>query len=191
MASADGRYHNQAMAVGTYRALKSVLLVTLLTAAAAEAHRLPIQVYSVAQGLPRNTSMCLVPDPNGLLWLCTSEGLVRFDGSEFRTFDTQQGLPSRIVLDFLVSKAGGYWVLTSAGLCRLPPGAKAGEPCRLLATAGRDEDYNTDSLVETPDGSLWMATTRALYRVNNRQKVERILTANGELFETLGRGPGG
>ena len=177
---------------GTYQALKRVLLVTLLTAAGAEARRLPIQVYSVAQGLPRNTSMCLVPDPNGLLWLCTSEGLVRFDGSEFRTFDTQQGLPSRIVLDFLVSNQGGYWVLTSAGLCRLPPGAKAGDPCRLLASASRGEEYNTDSLVETPDGSLWMATSRALYRVNKHQKVERILaSSNGELFETVGRGPGG
>src|SRR3984957_609960 len=190
MACANGRNHNRAMAGGSYRAINRVLLVMLLTAGA-EARRLPIQVYSVAQGLPRNTSMCLVPDPNGLLWLCTSEGLVRFDGSEFRPFDTQQGLPSRIVLDFLVSKQGGYWVLTSVGLCRLPPGAKAGDPCRLLVTAARGEEYNTDSLVETPDGSLWMATTRVLYRVNNHQKVERILTAAGELFETVGLGPGG
>src|SRR5580704_15610282 len=143
LAGASRAYHSQAMAAAPYGIFQRLVLAVLLAATAAQARRLPIQVYSVAQGLPRNTSMCLVPDPNGLLWLCTSEGLVRFDGSEFRTFDTQQGLPSRIVLDFLVSKASGYWVLTSAGLCRLPPGAKAGEPCRLLATAGRDEDYNT------------------------------------------------
>jgi ligand-binding sensor domain-containing protein len=179
------------MAGGIFRAIQRVLLVTLMTVAGAQARRLPIQVYSVAQGLPRNTSMCLVPDPNGLLWVCTSEGLVRFDGSEFRTFDKQQGLPSRIVFDFLVSKDGGYWVLTSAGLCRLPPGAKAGEPCRLVASPNHGEEYNTDSMAETPDGNLWLATDRALYRVSNHRKVESIITAPAEEdFETVGRGPG-
>ena len=100
----------------------------LAMAAPAVARRLPIQVYTTAQGLPRNTPICLTPDPTGLLWVCTSEGLVRFDGSEFRTFGVQQGLPSRIVIDFLLARDGSYWVLTMAGLCRLAPGAKVGAP---------------------------------------------------------------
>src|SRR5258708_8809656 len=44
---------------------------------------------------------------SGLLWLCTSEGLVRFDGSEFRTFGREHGLPSSVILNFLVSLKGG------------------------------------------------------------------------------------
>jgi len=180
------------MAVATNRIVGRVLAVAMLAAAGAEARRLPIQVFSVAQGLPRNTSFCLVPDPTGLLWVCTSEGLVRFDGSEFRTFDKQQGLPSRDVLDFLVAKDGSYWVVTSAGLCRLPPGAKAGEPCRVVASPGRGEDYNTDSIVETADGNLWLVTSQALYRIDSHQKVERVLAASkDEIFETVGRGPNG
>jgi ligand-binding sensor domain-containing protein len=180
------------MAGGVYGAIRRVLLVALV-ASGAEARRLPIQVYSIAQGMPRNTSLCLVPDPNGLLWLCTSEGLVRFDGSEFRTFDTQQGLPSRIVLDFLIARDGGYWVLTRAGVCRLPVGAKAGEPCRLVASPDRGDDYKTDSMVEAPDGTLWLVTDRGLYRLSrDGRKVERMLAPSArETFETLGRGPDG
>src|SRR5580704_19102929 len=111
LAGASRAYHSQAMAAAPYGIFQRLVLAVLLAATAAQARRLPIQVYSTAQGLPRNTSMCLVPDPNGLLWICTSEGLVRFDGSEFRTFGREQGLPSSVILDFLVSPKGGYWLV--------------------------------------------------------------------------------
>ena len=172
-----------------------VLLVAVLAIAGAEARRLPIQLYSTAQGLPRNATNCLVPDPRGFLWVCTSDGLVRFDGSEFRTFDTQQGLPSSIVLDFLLAKDGGYWVLTSAGLCRLPPGAKTGDRCRVIISVDRPERYNTDSLTETPDGSIWLVTSDSLYQVRPGQpKAERLLSLPAgahDILEAIGLGPAG
>ena len=121
------------------KALLLSVAAVLATALELAATRLPIQVFTTAQGLPRNSAACLVPDGNGLLWLCTSEGLVRFDGSEFRTFGREQGLPSSVVLDFLVSSRGGYWVLTDAGVCRLSPGSAIGDTCRMLPVqpAGR------------------------------------------------------
>src|SRR5215471_18451469 len=94
------------------RALRLGLLAALAALPLA-ARRLPIRVYTTAQGLPRNSATCLVPDPNGLLWICTTEGLVRFDGYEFRTFGPEHGLPSRLVLGFVVSKRSGYWFRTS------------------------------------------------------------------------------
>src|ERR1035438_2571352 len=88
------------------RALLLCMLAGAAIAPPLAAHRLPIQVYTTAQGLPRNSASCLVPDRTGLLWVCTSEGLVRFDGSEFRTFGREQGLPSSVILDFRVSPKG-------------------------------------------------------------------------------------
>ena len=127
------------------------------------ARRLPVQVFSTTQGLPRNTATCLVPDANGLLWVCTSEGLARFDGSEFRTFGRLQGLPSSTVLNFLVSKKGGYWIVTDAGVCRLPRGSKAGDVCRALRAEEMIGLHQTSSLVERSDGRVWIATGEALY----------------------------
>ena len=63
------------------------------------ARHLPIQVYTAAQGLPRNSVGCMLPSPDGLLWLCTMGGLARFDGYHFRVFGPEQGLPSRNILD--------------------------------------------------------------------------------------------
>jgi signal transduction histidine kinase/ligand-binding sensor domain-containing protein len=172
-------------------AIARLAFSVLLAIAAAHARRLPIQVYSTAQGMPRNSTTCLVPDPKGFLWICTSEGLVRFDGSEFRAFDSRHGLPASVVYDFLVGKDGGYWVLTLAGLCRLPPGAKAGEPCRVLVPPVPGEDFITDAMAETRDGTLWMMTTGALYRLRKDSwKPERILSVPAaDRFEAIGNGP--
>jgi signal transduction histidine kinase/ligand-binding sensor domain-containing protein len=177
-------------------------LALLTTALGLWAHRLPIQVYTTAQGLPRNSVACLVPDRNGLLWVCSSEGLARFDGSEFRTFGRDQGLPSSLVLDFLVSAKGGYWVVTHAGVCRLPPGSKIGNPCRLLEMDRQEGEFQTDSMVESPDGRIWVATNVALYRSSaDSRKLERTtfpasaseidelgLTPDGQLLVTTARG---
>ena len=156
-----------------------------------EARRLPIQVYTTAQGLPRNSAACLVPDRGGLLWLCTSEGLVRFDGSEFRTFGREHGLPSSVILNFLVSLKGGYWLMTDAGICRLPPGSRIGDDCRLLVVDRLEGGYQADSLVESSDGRIWAATNRALYRSSpDGRRLERTAPPlPGDLIGALGAAP--
>jgi hypothetical protein len=58
------------------------------------AAQLPVRTYTTADGLPRDWVDCFVPDSRGFLWLCTSEGLARFDGYQFRTYGVDQGLPS-------------------------------------------------------------------------------------------------
>src|ERR1017187_8109049 len=131
-------------------------LLALLCAAAVPARRLPIQIYTVANGLPRNSARCMVPDPTGLLWLCTSEGLVRFDGYQFRVFGPEHGLPSRSVFDFVVSKKGGYWLVTDLGGLRLPPGSPIGDPCVLLNVDRPIGEFQSQSLAGSGGGAAWV-----------------------------------
>ena len=42
--------------------------------------------YSVADGLPQSTIMCIIQDRDDLIWIGTWNGLCRFDGYEFRTY---------------------------------------------------------------------------------------------------------
>jgi ligand-binding sensor domain-containing protein len=170
-----------------------VCALTMLTAPELAARRLPIQVYTLAQGMPRNSAACLVPDPNGLLWFCTSEGLVRFDGSEFRTFGREQGLPSSAVVNFVISRRGGYWLMTDAGVCRLPPGSRIGDQCRLLSVENLKGGFDPDSLVESPDGRVWVATGLALYRSSADERRLDLATdaPPGDLIAALALGPNG
>ena len=85
--------------------MKAVFLLILL-AAAAPAAKLPVRTYTTAEGLPSNTINCVVPDSLGFLWLCTSEGLARFDGDQFKTYGVAEGLPNPYVSAFLETRAG-------------------------------------------------------------------------------------
>ncbi len=175
------------------RRMLCIVVAVVALAIPSKASRLPIQVFATAQGLPRNSANCLVPDSSGLLWICTSEGLVRFDGSEFRTLGVAQGLPSSAVEDFLIAKDHSYWVVTDSGLCYLPPGATTGTSCRLLASDLRTSEYGPNSIAETTDGGLWFVGDRALYRASSdHRRLDRVLSApTGELFQAIGRGPSG
>jgi hypothetical protein len=108
------------------------VLTLLGIAALCSAGRLPVSVYRTAEGLPRNSVGCMVAGQNGVMWFCTTEGLVRFDGHEFRVFGPEHGLPSRTVYAFFAARTGGYWIITDRGLCRLPASARIGDPCRIF-----------------------------------------------------------
>jgi signal transduction histidine kinase/ligand-binding sensor domain-containing protein len=81
--------------------------------------RLPIRVYTAADGLAGDEIHTLLPDSRGFLWIGTRSGLSRFDGSRFVSYDPRQGLPSPNVTALLESPAGGLLVGTTGGLARL------------------------------------------------------------------------
>ena len=138
------------------------------------ARHLPIQVYTGAQGLPRNTVGCMLPTPDGLLWLCTMQGLARFDGYHFHVFGPEQGLPSRNILAFTEARKGGYWLLTDQGLCRLAPESKIGDRCRLLDDDIKAAPFYSGLILESQGGETWVSNSHSLFRVSaDGRRLER------------------
>ena len=46
-----------------------------------------IKNYTVKDGLPMNACNDIFQDSRGYIWIATQEGLVRWDGSDFKLFD--------------------------------------------------------------------------------------------------------
>ena len=90
------------------------------------AERLPIKIYTTADGLAHNDVHRIVKDSRGFLWFCTAGGLSRFDGYAFTNFSTEQGLPNSNVNDLLETRGGDYWVATDGGLVRFDPKGRPG-----------------------------------------------------------------
>ena len=65
---------------------------------------------------------CVVPD-QGKLWLCTGDGLVRFDPEtgQRQQFGTERGLPAARISGLFQHPDAGRWVLTPNGLARQLP----------------------------------------------------------------------
>src|SRR5215472_11408727 len=53
--------------------------------------QLPIRPYTTADGLANNHVKHIRSDSRGFLWLCTDEGLSRFDGQSFTNYTTRDG----------------------------------------------------------------------------------------------------
>lgn len=140
---------------------------TLLLASPIAAERLIIRTYSVVDGLPSDRIVCLVTDRDGFLWVCTSGGLSRFDGSQFATYGTAHGLPDPVVNHFLQTRSGSRWVaMNGGGVARLEPGAPGAdgrifEPFQVGSTP---RSMRVNILFETRDGSLLAGTDRGLFR---------------------------
>ena len=63
------------------------------------------------RGLPVNTVFRVLKDETGFLWAVTEEGLIRFDGKDFRTFN-QESVPeisTPMFYDLAESFSGGVW----------------------------------------------------------------------------------
>jgi ligand-binding sensor domain-containing protein len=112
--------------------LRVIWIGVLALPLTAWASRMPVQMFSVAEGLPRNSASCLTAGQTGVMWICTSEGLTRYDGSGFRVFGKESGLPAAGVASATPARAGGYWLVTRAGICRLEKTARIGELCPVI-----------------------------------------------------------
>lgn len=88
-----------------------LLLVTLLYSVSLLANRDSLPVYHLQQftdenGLPQNSVKAIMKDEVGFLWLCTENGLVRYDGRHFFSWH-QSVIPvsSRRTLNFYPGQA--------------------------------------------------------------------------------------
>ena len=117
--------------------------------------------WSSEQGLPENTVMAIAQTRDGYLWFGTEEGLARFNGKQFTTFDranTPQLLRSSVFVLLEEKGGGGLWVGTyPGGLTRYSDGS-----FHTYTSKDGLPDDNITSLAQDNRGDLWIGTTRGL-----------------------------
>lgn len=148
------------------------------------AAHLPVKTYTAFDGLANDSVNKIVRDSRGFLWFCTSEGLSRFDGFEFRNYAQTHGLPHRNINDFLETQSGEMLIATTNGLAVFDPEGTAFRwnvlTSRLELTSEsspmfrtfhppnpRDEPQKRSvmALAQSPDGRIFAGTATMLYRL--------------------------
>src|SRR5438552_4631389 len=79
------------------------------------AERLPIKIYTSADGLGSSASFSLVRDGRGFIWLCSRDGLVGFDGYRFITSRIGSDDADPAVYSLLPTRSGIYWINLNTG----------------------------------------------------------------------------
>jgi len=149
-------------------------LVALILAFPLFGEKLPIQLYTTADGLANNHVSRIRTDSRGFLWFCTDEGLSRFDGHSFTNYTIREGLPHPWVNDLLETRDGAYWVATDAGVSRYNP---AGKRFRVYRPSERPGAARVNSLLEDRSGVIWVGTYDGLYRMSRISGISRLIPA--------------
>ena len=74
-------------------------------------------IFTVEDGLPQNSIQAVLQTRDGFLWLCTEEGLVRFDGVRFTVFNlaSEAAFKDHDVRALCEDKEGALWIGTQGG----------------------------------------------------------------------------
>ncbi|MGB0521996.1 MAG: sensor histidine kinase [Flammeovirgaceae bacterium] len=78
--------------------------------------KLSYKHYSVDNGLPHNITYKMFQDSKGYIWMGTDNGLARFDGTEWKNYNTTDGLTSPFPIEVTEAPdSSGLWIATWKG----------------------------------------------------------------------------
>jgi ligand-binding sensor domain-containing protein/signal transduction histidine kinase len=121
------------------------------------------RTWHIQNGLPEETVQALAQGPEGYLWVGTTGGLARFDGSRFITWsrNTTPALPENSVFCILVAHNGTLWLGTEGGgLVHDVHGVFHVYSARQGLT-----DNFVRSVIQDIQGRLWIGTDNGLFRM--------------------------
>lgn len=120
-----------------------------------------INRWTTEDGLPQNGITCLRQTRDGLLWIGTRQGLVRFDGVQFDDFEdaVERHLSGEAIRHLVEDPTGRLWVGTKHRLWVVTSSG-----FQALTRQDSTPDEEITCLGIGPAGHLWLGTDRALYR---------------------------
>jgi ligand-binding sensor domain-containing protein len=142
----------------------------------AHAGTLSVRTYTVAEGLANNHVSRIFRDSHNFLWVCTDEGLSRFDGLHFVNFTPADGLPDIHINDIIETHGGEYWIGTDGGVVLFRP-ADHGARFSTFSPPGPERARLVNAVLEDHDGSVLVGTSAGLYRLR--------LSGSAASFETI------
>jgi signal transduction histidine kinase/ligand-binding sensor domain-containing protein len=109
------------------------------------------------RGLPENTVTGLAQTPDGYLWVSTLDGLARFDGLQFKTFNAGNtpALGSGRIRFLFTGQGGALWICTQEGAVIK---FQDGRFTPLLLPESKDIRPATIQVAEDMSGALWLSS---------------------------------
>jgi diguanylate cyclase (GGDEF)-like protein len=120
-----------------------------------------VDVWQMEDGLPQNTVTSILRTRDGHLWFGTYDGLVRFDGAQFTSFDgrTTPLLAAGSTFALMEDRNGALWIGRSENVLVYRDGV-----FREVLGAEELGQGTVWSLCEAPDGTVWGGAGKGLVR---------------------------
>lgn len=133
-----------------YACLKTVALQAQFSSAESLSYK--ISHWTADDGLPGNSFTKITQDNDGFLWMGSYDGLVRFDGSNFITFNKNHLLTSNFAITLTGDKSGNLWIGTDHGIAHYKKG-------KITDLSDDDHSFYVQSLLlDEAEHKLWIGT---------------------------------
>lgn len=139
-----------------------------------------VQNYTVENGLPVNAVNRILQDDNGYLWFSTLDGLIRFDGYDFRVFNSgnTKGIVSNRIAGMIKTNFNELWMIHAEGMIM----RKTGLTFKTFSETMGDFPGVAVRIIEAKDGQIWISTRRGI-AVFNRD-AEQFITLDEPLLNS-------
>ncbi|UCH95579.1 MAG: response regulator [Candidatus Aminicenantes bacterium] len=142
-------------------------------------------VWEIQQGLPENSVYHIIQSQIGYIWLATEEGLVRFDGVDFKVFDKRnvEQLSTNSIYAICEDEEENIWIGTNGGgLIRFNPKNEKS------ITFSKDQGLASDAILviyKDHKGYLWIGTDKGLSYLNPKDGTLTTYTTKDGLSRNL------
>lgn len=138
-------------------------------------------------GLSSNTVNAILQDRNGLVWFATSDGLNKFDGTNFAVYTHNDAdstsIPSNVIKALLQDRSGRLWVGTGGGgLVYYDQHKDVFSSFEGDGGMGKKSQFNVNTLYEDRSGNIWVGTFGG-YRVINPKTLKVKNVEINQLFD--------
>lgn len=74
--------------------------------------------FELTQALASNNVRCFAQDASGNIWIGTTQGITRYNGSGWTSFTTNEGLGNNVIYDVYCDASGNVWAATAGGISK-------------------------------------------------------------------------
>lgn len=151
------------------------------------AHTYTLETWTVEEGLPQNSILCLLQDRTGYIWFGTQSGLVRFDGAAFRIYNRWNTphnghLRSDTVTALYQDDDNTLWVGTEGGGLS----CMKNNEWRSYSTREGLPNDSIRAIYGDAEGNLWIGTANGLARLNKMNMTEETFQVYTDADEPWG-----
>lgn len=138
-------------------------------------------------GLPRNQVYSLIQDNVGYIWTGTGDGLSRYDGYRFKTFNNKtSNLSGKHIISIYEDKKLALWVATNKGFSKFNRSTEIFENFTLNSGLLSDGSFlHATKILEDSNNQFWIGSKKGLFKFNRDTKKANKDWSNHPLKKSL------
>ncbi|MCD4697121.1 MAG: histidine kinase [Bacteroidales bacterium] len=144
--------------------------------------RLSSENISLVKGLSQNWIYSVIQDRYGYIWFGTWDGLNKYDGYNFTTYNVSDGLSDHTINSIIEDYEGNLWIGTNNGLNKFIRSSQ-----HIVSYENKNRDTLTLygnrilSVKQTNDSTIWLGTGAGLVKFNPKaSSFENFLSTSQE-----------